>query len=397
MSRSLKVVRGDCLRFLPLLEDDTFDSCVTDPPYHLTSISKRFGRKDATHGGGNDALGRMAGGFMGKTWDGGDIAHDPATWAEVLRVVKPGAWLLAFGGTRTAHRLACAIEDAGWEVRDRIAWLYAQGFPAGSLNVSKAINKELGAEPAAAWDGWGTRLSPAHEPIVVARKPLAERSIVRQVLSTGTGALNVDGCRVGTGKGGERTGEASAMRTYRKESGAFGLPPGPRGGNAAGRWPPNVVLSHGVTEDGHDACAEGCLPGCPVLELDERAKFFPVFRFQAKPTVKEKEAGLNHLPLGTLHRVNAGGLENEPRFAPTPRRNRHNTVKPVGLMRWLVRLVTPRGGEVLDPFAGSGTTGAACAHEGSEFLGVELDDDGDNMVEVARARIMHARREALCS
>jgi hypothetical protein len=257
-----RIIHGDCIEALRELRANSIDACVTDPPYHLTSIVKRFGspnaapalsaaqRRFAKTGGadrmpGSDQYGRLSRGFMGQRWDGGDIAFRPETWREVWRVLKPGAYLLAFGGTRTFHRMACAIEDAGFEVRDTVMWLYGSGFPK-SLDVSKALDRAAGVngslgdyrspahaiarkpgndrmhegfrrpwrEDAAAeqrslrqyiagtadavrWQGFGTALKPACEPIIIARKPLSESSVAANVLKWGTGALNIDACRIG--------------------------------------------------------------------------------------------------------------------------------------------------------------------------------------------------------
>ncbi len=225
---------GDCLEILPTLAENSIDACVTDPPYHLTSIVKRFGTDNAAPAqfGKDGAYARAAAGFMGRKWDGGDVAFRVETWREVYRVLKPGAHLIAFGGTRTFHRMACAIEDAGFEIRDQIQWLYGSGFPK-SHDVSKGIDRAAGAErevlgiagksgserscmagdfaggeylataaattAARQWEGWGTALKPACEPIVLARKPLSESTVAANVLKWGTGALNIDGCRVATG------------------------------------------------------------------------------------------------------------------------------------------------------------------------------------------------------
>lgn len=426
---------GDCLLWLATLDADSVDSVVCDPPYHLQSISKRFKPGAApvkTHGKEDAVWGRKAVGFMGTTWDGGDIAFRPETWAAVLRVLKPGGHLLAFGGTRTYHRIACAIEDAGFEVRDMLEWLYGSGFPK-SLDVSKAMEKAAGLADGAAdaigfAEGLGTAIKPSHEPICLARKPLAESSIVRQVLATGTGGLNIDGCRVGTdvtttirsGHSGDHGKFGNDGRTGEWE-------------NPPGRYPPNTILSHSVTEDGNDACADGCVEGCAVRELDlqsgpgrgshgggtrttalgllnddgwvptptphgpasmgSASSFFPCFRYQAKPSRAEREMGCDDLEPGTFNRTNPGGLENDPRWAPQQRRNTHATVKSIALMRWLCRLVTPPGGIVLDPFTGSGTTGMAALWEGFRFTGCELlpvePDDPDHFA-IAEARIRYA-------
>jgi DNA modification methylase len=359
---------GDCRKVLASLSDASVDSVVTDPPYEL--------------------------GFMGKAWDASGIAYSVAVWSEVLRVLKPGGHLLAFGGTRTYHRMACAIEDAGFEIRDSIHWLYGSGFPK-SLDVSKAIDKAAGAKrevigtasnfgaskakdgknafgdyagqfditaPATAeasrWEGWGTALKPAHEPVVVARKPLVG-TVAANVLAHGTGALNIDGCRVGA------------------EGGTTGCTAGPSGGifgdglngafgrvvDGLGRWPANVVL---------DPDAAAVLDGQAATE--DPSRFFTVagftdddltsFRYVVKPDKAER---------------NVAG------------QNIHPTVKPLDLMRWLVRLVTPPGGTVLDPFAGSGTTLAAGLLEGFTVVGIELTDD---YLPIIEGRCQWAERES---
>lgn len=298
---------ADCREYLAQLDDDSVDACVTDPPYEL--------------------------GFMGKSWDRTGIAYDPAVWAHVLRVLKPGGHVVAFGGSRTYHRLGTAIEDAGFAIRDSLLWLYGTGFPK-SLDVGKAIDKSAGATPEAQqWQGYGTALKPAHEPAVLARKPF-KGTVASNVLAHGTGGLNIDGCRVSVGK---RVPGGGKSKRGARGGGIYG--DGAAEQNASphsnGRWPANVA---------HDGSA-------PVLAgLDSAARFF----YCAKASKAEREAGLD-----------AG--------RKSGRRNIHPTVKPIALMRWLVRLVTPPGGLVLDPFCGSGTTGCAAALEGLRFIGCELD------------------------
>ena len=237
----VRVLAGDCFEILKTLAANSIDAVVTDPPYHLTSIVDRFGGKNAAPAqyGTDGAFARVSRGFMGKQWDGGDIAQNPALWSEVLRVLKPGGHCVAFSGTRTYHRMACAIEDAGFEIRDQLAWVFGQGFPK-SMDVSKGIDKAAGAErevvgvgarhgggrdikggklhaasdgeqddfghgvitapatdAARQWEGWGTALKPAWEPICLARKPLSEKTVAANVLRWGTGAINVGACRVG--------------------------------------------------------------------------------------------------------------------------------------------------------------------------------------------------------
>lgn len=390
---SVRILLGDCMARLKDLPDNSVDSVVTDPPYHLQSIVKRFGGENAAPAQSKQTgvYARSSKGFMGQTWDGGDVAFRPETWAEVLRVLKPGGHLLAFSGTRTYHRMAVAIEDAGFEVRDMIAWHYGSGFPK-SLDVSKAIDKAAGAErevvgqgfrkndrdavslkmgrvsdefditapatdAAKQWQGYGTALKPATEPICLARKTLSEKSVAANVLKWGTGALSIDGCRIGT-DGGTTRGEQGERLKDEKQ--------GFRGNSViqplnAGRWPANLV--HDGSDEvvaGFPADAGGGKPkegGCPVSTVynpggsrsqvwhqDEgsAARFF----YCAKATTEERGEG-----------------------------NNHPTVKPVALMRWLTRLVTPKGGVVLDPFMGSGSTALACDAEQFDFIGCELSAD----------------------
>jgi site-specific DNA-methyltransferase (adenine-specific) len=335
---------------------------------------------------------------MGQTWDGGDVAFRAETWAEVLRVLKPGGHLAAFGGTRTYHRLACAIEDAGFEIRDQLAWVYGSGFPK-SLDVSKAIDKAAGAKrgrnpdtrngpntrqetkgqprivggyasdapldggaitpEAEQWQGWGTALKPSWEPICLARKPL-ESTVAANVLKHGTGALNIDGCRV------EAQGRPAREANYKPGFADVGVSGGSKavGETDLGRWPANLC---------HDGSDE-VLAGFPV-EAGGRDK---------------REGGSGHRP-GGFANVGADSGCNEPngllygdsgsaaRFfycAEAGKLDRlgskHPTVKPVALKRWLVRLITPRGGVVLDPFAGCGSTGIAAFVEGMDSILIEL-------------------------
>lgn len=401
----LTLHNGDCLAILPTLESASVDSIVTDPLYEL--------------------------GFMGKQWDASGIAYNVTLWAECLRVLKPGGHLLAFGGTRTYHRMACAIEDAGFEVRDSIHWLYGSGFPK-SLDVSKAIDKVAGAErevlsqqhrrgrsagilgspveivrditapatdAAKQWEGWGTALKPAHEPIVVARKPLVG-TVAANVLEHGTGALNIDGCRVeaadgdaplkwSTPRGGHWRTDATATATA----------------SDLGRWPANLVLTHAAD------CADTCAPSCPVAVLDAQSaslggasRFFTVadwdpiadavpFAYIAKAHRGERDAGLDGLPLRFAPTMN-DGIDAVPHNAEraSPKANTHPTVKPVDLMRWLVRLVTPPGGTVLDPFAGSGTTLVAARLEGFAAVGIEMTAD---YLPIIEGRLAWAAQQAV--
>lgn len=377
-----------------MFPDNSVDAVITDPPYELA--------------------------FMGRAWDTSGIAFNPAVWAQCLRILKPGGHLLAFGGSRTWHRLAAAIEDAGFEIRDSIAWLYGSGFPK-SLDVSKAIDKAAGAErevvgthhrhgggsavsgsmlgslgtdselpltapatvAAKRWQGWGTALKPSFEPIVVARKPLAG-TVAANVLEYGTGALNIDACRIPTG---DKLGGGSTTRGQQMKDGwhrPWMDDPDMVAANAErsrasvarseelGRWPTNVVLDKhqaealdrqtGVLHSGTMRAGTERQPraGGTIYGADTRtfapadtygdsggaSRFFPVFRYEAKAPTSE--------------RPNADGVQ-------------HPTVKPLDLMRWLVRLVTPVGAVVLEPFAGSGTTAEACILEDRRCIAIERE------------------------
>jgi DNA modification methylase len=472
---------GDCLKVLPGLPDASVDAVVCDPPYglefmgrewdtfkpHAARIRKRSERDETPGAAHNTSTSLVARNAPEAYVAGSPFQRWCEAWArECLRVLKPGGHLLAFGGTRTWHRLACGIEDAGFEIRDSIDWIYGSGFPK-SLDVSKAIDKHLGATrpvletipdrwagkgdvlqratqdvraeahittsataAAAAAEGLGTALKPAHEPIVVGRKPL-DGTVAANVLEYGTGALSIARCRVGT--------EATVRA---RTPGDFGLvnddgwqPTPGANGSDSGRWPSNVLLTHSaaceptglreVRSDGHHPAARGsgglstsghagqdglaerksgtetveawdCVPGCPVAELDQQggtltsganptrrgsdkfrdaygdfagqeactsqrgtdsggaSRFFPVFKYVAKAASSERP----RLKDGTAH----------------------PTVKPVDLIAWLVRLVTPPGGLVLDPFAGSGTTAEACIVEGFRCVLVEKDPSSAELI-----------------
>lgn len=345
----ITICHGDCLEVLPTLPDDSVDAIVTDPPYGLS--------------------------FMGKGWDHSVPGVD--YWRECLRVAKPGAHLLAFGGTRTFHRLTCAIEDAGWQIRDCIMWLYGSGFPK-SHDVSNAIDKAAGAEreviglrvfadgtngrrtggdfngvpsdsierthitapatpEAQQWSGWGTALKPAWEPIIVARKPLIG-TVAENVLKYGTGGINVDGCRVECDSRPHR----KRMNDKSLDGDVYGS--GINGSRAigetsVGRWPANLI------HDGSEEVTEGF----PGQEDKSASRFF----YCAKASRADRDGST------------------------------HPTMKPTALMRYLCRLVTPPGGVVLDPFCGSGSTGKGAILEGFQFIGIDIDADS---VEIARAR-----------
>jgi len=446
---------GDCLDGMAALPADSVDSIVTDPPYGLTdchvggdAIPGKFGERTEEEKLARKAT-RERGGFMGMKWDRG--VPGVAFWQAALRVSKPGAHLLAFGGTRTFHRLACAIEDAGWEIRDCIMWVYGSGFPK-SLDVSKAIDKAAGAAfesrpasgvgfmnaegaggynvtknqlrlkgestPAAKlWAGWGTALKPAWEPIIVARKPLIG-TVAENVLKHGTGAMNIDGCRIetqdnlngGAYSGGAKDLDSATSYATGVNAGTFKQP--------AGRWPanlvhdgsPEVLAGFPESQDGvavrHRGVSGGRImcrpkpPGTPDAGYGgsgSAARFF----YCAKASRSEREAGMEGYRVvpageraggraeGSAGLVMADGKANPYAGTNTPNRNPHPTVKPISLMRWLVRLVTPPGGLVLDPFAGSGSTLCAAVLEGFNPLGFDMEAE---YVAIANARIDYWRK-----
>jgi DNA modification methylase len=319
---SLTLHNGNCLDTLKAMPDNSVDSIVTDPPYGLS--------------------------FMGKKWD-----YDVPSveiWAECLRVLKPGGHLLAFAGTRTQHRMAVRIEDAGFEIRDMLAWVYGSGFP-----KSHNLKDE--------WQGWGTALKPALEPITLARKPLIG-TVAENVLAHGTGGLNIDGCRVGTrvenesgwSKTGSKAGENPSMSgvNYERE---------PKDEAGTGRWPANFI------HDGSDEVV-GLFPETKTGDLT------------GQPRGENKIYGSAATTIG-VPRYHKGDSGSASRFfycakaskADRGEENIHPTVKPTDLMRYLCKLVTLPGGTVLDPFMGSGSTGKAALLEDFRFIGIELDPE----------------------
>jgi DNA modification methylase len=433
--KSFLLKLGDCLVLLKSLPDNSVDAVVTDPPYEL--------------------------GFMGKKWDASGIAYNVDLWREVLRVLKPGGHLLSFGGTRTYHRMTCAIEDAGFEIRDSLHWMYGTGFPK-SLNISKAIDNAAGVErevigankwasnagapggnhvyvaqthslvdtapstvEAKQWDGWGTALKPGHEPIVLARKPLIG-TVATNVLAHGTGGLNIDGSRIGI-QTFDDYGRSSARADGSIHNGSshdelkFGYGTDKQQNSSdLGRWPANVILDedaaaeldqqsgvskstggqngnkNGIGSSGIYGKYQGVVKdGDPGLgDTGGASRFFYV----AKPSRKERDAGCEQLPLKSAGEVTGGreegsaGLDN-PRAGAgrtSGARNFHPTVKPIALMRHLVKLITPPNGVVLDPFLGSGTTGCAAVLEGFRFMGFDLTED---YLRIAEARIAYWSQE----
>lgn len=415
---------GDCLYRMAEMDANSIDTIITDPPYGLS--------------------------FMGKDWDHG-VPGVPF-WTEALRVAKPGAMLLAFGGTRTFHRLTCAIEDAGWEIRDCLMWLYGSGFPK-SHDISKAIDRMAGAErevightvsvqfreqgrnphytvhsdnsgygtsgqfghgvpitapatdSAKLWEGWGTALKPAWEPIVLAMKPVS-KTFAENALEYGVAGLNIDGGRILTGERPHRTklGDLPSNGIYgeglngSKATGVTGL----------GRWPANLLLDQesarqldkqsgelGNAWRPHRDRDKRVTPG--IFGGDKLGATYPDrggasrFFYCAKASRAERNFGLegDRVFMGSGGRTFRNGEWVETHSEPQKRANHHPTVKPLALMRYLCRLTqTPTGGIVLDPFMGSGTTGVACVQTGRNFIGVEIDP---GYFEIAQKRIEQAQ------
>jgi site-specific DNA-methyltransferase (adenine-specific) len=441
-----KILKGNSLDLLPTLADNSIDAIVTDPPYGLGNPDPDYIIKAIQLWASGDRSHIPEGkGFMGKSWD--SFVPPPAIWDECLRVLKPGGHLLAFAGTRTYDLMGISIRMAGFEIRDSIGWIYGSGFPK-SLDVSKAIDKAAGAErevigeragkgsqtgitvggigngesggfghgpvvditapstpEAQQWQGWGTALKPALEPIVVARKPLIG-TVAENVLTHGTGGLNIDASRIGT------TDNLNGG-IYSNKKGKFGHDiyndarsylPKESYKQPEGRWPANLILDEytaelldeqsgiskstpnqgGQNKTKRTAMGGGEMYSAPSSHADSggASRFFYV----AKASKRDRNEGLEDMPLRKSDQRSdkAAGIWAE---MEAPKQNFHPTVKPTELMRYLVKLITPPGGTVLDPFTGSGSTGKAAILEGFDFIGIELTEDYWPIIE---GRLKHA-------
>lgn len=407
---------GDCIEAMRAMPDNSVDSVVTDPPYGIRFMGKSWDGADIearasyrasmpSHAaacgpnGGHRSVAAEAGKY--DLTPAGMLAFQAFTleWAsECLRVLKPGGHLLSFAAARTYHHMAVGIEMAGFEIRDQIMWVFGSGFP-------KSHN--LKGE----YEGWGTALKPAHEPICMARKPLIG-TVAANVAEFGTGAINIDGCRVEpSGESRERTDEPSQARRY-NTSGAtnFAVRPGPRGGDPLGRWPANLVhdgSSHVLAHFPDAAGQQGDLKGHSkdriskgifgdmkaALDAPARGDSGSAARFFycAKASRSDRNDGL---PCSQQPAVSAEATMRDCEQADWPKRNgnHHPTVKPTDLMAYLLRLVTPPGGTALDPFMGSGSTGKAAMREGFNFIGCELEPE---YLAIAKVRIEHELAKAI--
>lgn len=464
-SERYKIINGNSLEILDTLQENSIDAIITDPPYGLTSITKRFGKENSApcKYGKDGSFSRLSKGFMGKEWDGSGIEYNVELWEKALRVLKPGGYLLAFGGSRTFHRIACAIEDAGFEIRDTIMWLYGSGFPK-SMNIGLAIDKKNGVESKVVetktikklpttgiiahekegwrkggydidyqvkqatnqWQGWGTALKPAFEPIIVARKPV-ENSVVENVMKYGVGGINIDECRVPfdgqielnirdtskSSEGWQRPWQQDKEKDRKRQEIAI------EKANNLGRFPSNVILTYDDT-DFDEVC--GGMPNTKSSGSESNYEFgnqdnpshlytniksgthfedegsASRYFYCAKATKKDRDGGLYNFEEKQVDSLAGGDNDKEElddvsqRFR-TKKKNIHPTVKPVELMQYLVRLVCPKGATILDPFNGSGSTGKAVAFENRErdmdykYIGIELDKE---YCEISEARIDYA-------
>jgi DNA modification methylase len=449
----MRLLLGDCIDKLKELEDNSIDSIVTDPPYGLSFMGKDWDKKKATQETKSQVVkGLGAGMKMTTLADNIEFEKWVTEWAsECMRVLKPGGYMLAFGGSRMYHRLASGVENAGFEIRDQMMWVYGSGFPK-SLNIGKGVDKKLGNErelverpkseqrPNAdnnrdknkdiggfamsdnkyksvgnsEWEGWGTALKPAHEPIVMARKPLSEKTVVDNVLEWGTGGINIEDSRIPSDySDSERRTSKTGVGIWNK-----GTRPAKEEGeerhNPNGRFPANIIfdeeagkildeqtgiLKSGNLNAGHkrgvgtgNSYANG--GGGGIIDRnyggDEggASRFF----YCPKTSKTDRNEGLDGFEEKRKSHITSQNFENALTGAGNTRnpysKNNHPTVKPTDLMLYLIRLVTPKGGTTLDPFMGSGSSGKAATRGGFDFVGIEMDEE---YMEIATARIQYEK------
>lgn len=368
---SFELYFGKMEEVLKTFQKNSIDCVITDPPYHLTKIKA------------------SSKGFLGNSWDGGNISFKVETWKLCFDVLKDGGYLLAFGGSRTYHRIASAIEDAGFEIRDCIMWLYGNGYPK-NMNISKGIKSKGKANEALTelskqWEGWGTCLKPAYEPIIVARKPFKE-SLIDNILQNGVGAINIDECRIPF----EDMENSETKPLYRKErnykkqdrgqksNGVIPFATSKNEVNPLGRFPANIIIDGSEEVEKlfpmeNDAKTSRYFKHCNFTDKDIE---IPLFIYSGKTSVQDKDEGLQ-------------------KESPTGK-NIHPTVKPTELMQYLIRLIAPKGAVILDPFMGSGSTGKACMFENREreagyyFIGIEMTE---KYLPIAKDRILYAKNK----
>ena len=435
----MKIINADCLLAMKEMPDNSVDAIVTDPPYGLS--------------------------FMGKKWDY-DVPSQEI-WEECLRVLKPGGYLLAFAGTRTQHRMAVRIEDAGFEIRDLIMYVYGSGFPK-SRNIGKDVekinvgglknlkqigtkqgikcetgtkgysyNKEyvagkcMGGKQISGeipvyeinneWEGWGTALKPAHEPICMARKPLAEKTVAENCLKWGVGGINIDGCRV-EGQPPKVTGKGIRSKSWREKEDRLDIETETKNWEQpTGRFPANLI--HDNSEEVRECFPETGKGGFPKLtkeftgqsnitfrgaeEREERinldsgnaSRFFKSIIYQAKASKSERNKGCEGLEEKQKIFNGQSGKSSkdmkgvEQKFTTQPANNNHPTVKPIALMEYLIKMVTPKGGVVLDPFAGSGTTLVAAKQNGFDYIGIELTEEYIPIIEARLSDVKDVQEE----
>ena len=470
LNMKTQLIKGDCIEEMKKLEENSVDAIITDPPYNLSSIRKRFGKEGSAPAqfGKDGRFSRLSKGFMGKEWDN-EIAFGTEIWKEALRILKPGGYLLSFGGTRTYHRLVCGIEDAGFEIRDMITWLYGSGFPK-SLNIGqdfdrqecrKQLTKKLGRKPsreefrevwknfrrivgqrkgqgnipndrgewglksnepvnitepvtdeAKHWEGWGTALKPACEPIVVARKPLSEKSVALNVLRWGTGGMNIEECRIECDSVLDKSQDRTMIQRADGKEQGWGMKP--QGKTQVldlnkGRFPANIILDEEAgkmldEQSGALKSGDNCIRQKEGFFFEHgglgkkgdiqktygdkggASRFF----YCAKASRSERNFGLDDFkekPRAEINKImgNPGefltGSGNE---RTKVWKNNHPTVKPIKLMEYLIKLVTRPGAVVLDPFIGSGTTAIACLKLNRQSIGIEKEEE---YIKIAEARI----------